>query len=57
MPPVQKALRLDRAVLRRLQLAFVKTRPEPKSFTRTCITIAGRAFIAVGVIVTIALHH
>ena len=39
------------------QLAFVKTRVAPKSFTRNCITIAGMAFIAVGVIVTIALHH
>ncbi|HSR05633.1 MAG TPA: hypothetical protein VLM42_00665 [Bryobacteraceae bacterium] len=39
------------------QLSFAQTRPAPKSFTRNCITIAGMAFIAVGVIVTIALHY
>jgi len=39
------------------QLSFVPARPASKSFTRNCITIAGMAFLAVGVIVTIALHH
>lgn len=56
-PQCKKLLEVTASSCGGCQLAFVKTRPAPKSFTRNCMTIAGMAFIAVGVIVTIALHH